>query len=142
MVQIELLSWEKAREEARRVRFTVFVEEQGVPAEIEIDDRDAACIHALARLDGRVVGTGRLLPDAHVGRMAVLKEARGQGVGGLLLEHLVARARERGDPEVVLSAQVHAIPFYARHGFAAFGPVYEEAGIPHQDMRRQLVQSV
>jgi predicted GNAT family N-acyltransferase len=142
MVQIELLSWEKAREEARRVRFTVFVEEQGVPAEIEIDERDAACIHALARLDGRVVGTGRLLPDAHIGRMAVLRECRGMGVGGEILERLVLRAHERGDREIVLSAQVHAIPFYARHGFAAFGPVYEEAGIPHRDMRRQLVQSV
>ena len=138
MVQIELLSWEKAREEACRVRFTVFVEEQGVPADIEIDDRDAACIHALARLDGRVVGTGRLLPDAHIGRMAVLRECRGMGVGGEILECLAERARERGDREIVLSAQVHAIPFYARHGFAAFGPVYEEAGIPHQDMRRTL----
>jgi predicted GNAT family N-acyltransferase len=138
MLTIDLMGWEEAREEARRVRFTVFVEEQGVPPEIEIDDRDAACVHALARLDGRVVGTGRLLPDAHVGRMAVLRECRGMGVGGEILERLVARARERGDREIVLSAQVHAIRFYARHGFAAFGPVYEEAGIPHQDMRRRL----
>jgi predicted GNAT family N-acyltransferase len=138
MVQIELMEWERAREEARRVRFAVFVEEQGVPPEIEIDERDAQCIHALARVDGRVVGTGRLLPDAHVGRMAVLRECRGTGVGGAILERLVERARGRGDREIVLSAQVHAIPFYARHGFAAFGPVYEEAGIPHQDMRRAL----
>ena len=136
------MEWSKAREEASRIRFTVFVEEQGVPREIEIDDRDADCVHAIARLAGRAVGTGRLLPDAHIGRMAVLKEARGGGVGGLLLESLVARARERGDREVVLSAQVHAIPFYARHGFAAFGPAYEEAGIPHQDMRRSLERSV
>ena len=138
MVRIELMGWEAAREEASRIRFAVFVEEQGVPQEIEIDDRDAGCIHAIARLDGRAVGTGRLLPDAHIGRMAVLRECRGTGVGSRLLESLVEAARQRGDREVVLSAQVHAMPFYARHGFVPSGSVYQEAGIPHRDMRRAL----
>jgi predicted GNAT family N-acyltransferase len=138
MLNIELLPWRDAREEASRIRFAVFVEEQRVPREIELDARDAECVHALARLDGRAVGTGRLLPDAHIGRMAVLKECRGLGVGSRILDRLVERARERGDREVVLSAQVHALAFYARHGFTAFGDVYEDAGIPHQDMRRRL----
>jgi predicted GNAT family N-acyltransferase len=138
MLRIDLMPWSKAREEASRIRFAVFVEEQRVPREIELDARDAECIHALARLDGRAVGTGRLLPDAHIGRMAVLKECRAMGVGSRILESLVQRARERGDREVVLSAQVHALAFYARHGFSAFGEAYEEAGIPHQDMRRRL----
>lgn len=138
MIDVRLLSWSEAREAASRIRFAVFVEEQRVPAEIELDARDADSVHALATLDGRVVGTGRLLPDAHVGRMAVLKEARGRGVGGRILEALVARARARGDREVVLSAQVHAVPFYERHGFEAFGEIYQEAGIPHRDMRRRL----
>jgi predicted GNAT family N-acyltransferase len=138
MVRIELMGWNEARAEASRIRFAVFVEEQGVPPEIEIDDRDADCIHAIARVEGRAVGTGRLLPDAHVGRMAVLREYRGSGVGSRLLQSLVDAARRRGDREIILSAQVHAMPFYARHGFSAMGGVYEEAGIPHQDMRRAL----
>ncbi len=138
MLRIDLMPWEEAREEASRIRFVVFVEEQRVPREIELDARDAECVHALARLDGRAVGTGRLLPDAHIGRMAVLRECRGMGVGGAVLAALVGRARLRGDREVVLSAQVHAIPFYERHGFSAFGAVYEEAGIPHRDMRYPL----
>jgi predicted GNAT family N-acyltransferase len=138
MVRIDLMDWAAAREEASRIRFTVFVEEQGVPREIEIDDRDAGCVHAIARLEGRAVGTGRLLPDAHIGRMAVLRECRGTGVGSRILETLIEAARRRGDREVVLSAQVHAMPFYARHGFGPIGGVYEEAGIPHQDMRRAL----
>jgi predicted GNAT family N-acyltransferase len=138
MVGIELMGWSEAREEASRIRFAVFVEEQGVPPEIEIDDRDADCLHAIARVMGRAVGTGRLLPDAHIGRMAVLREHRGTGVGSLLLEKLVEAARRRGDREIVLSAQVHAMPFYGRHGFTALGDVYEEAGIPHRDMRRAL----
>jgi predicted GNAT family N-acyltransferase len=138
MLRIDLMPWRDAREEASRIRFAVFVEEQGVPQEIEIDERDAGCIHALARLEGRAVGTGRLLPDAHLGRMAVLRECRGMGVGSRILESLVQHARGRGDREIVLSAQVHAMPFYARHGFSPLGPVYEEAGIPHQDMRRAL----
>jgi predicted GNAT family N-acyltransferase len=138
MPEIELMSWEEAREEASRIRFAVFVEEQGVPREIELDERDAQCVHALARVDGRAVATGRLLPDGHIGRMAVLKEWRGTGLGSRILERLVERARERGEREIVLSAQVHAMPFYARHGFDAVGEAYEEAGIPHQDMRRAL----
>ena len=138
MLRIDLMPWSEAREEASRIRFAVFVEEQRVPRDIELDAKDGACVHALARLDGKAVGTGRLLPDAHIGRMAVLKECRGTGVGGRILESLVAQARARGDREVVLSAQVHALPFYARHGFSVFGEVYEEAGIPHQDMRRRL----
>lgn len=132
------MPWNEAREEASRIRFLVFVEEQRVPREVELDARDAECLHALARLEGRVVGTGRLLPDAHIGRMAVLKACRGLGVGGRILESLVAKAAERGDRQVVLAAQVHAVPFYERHGFEAFGAVYEEAGIPHRNMRRKL----
>lgn len=138
MLRIELMPWSDAREEASRIRFAVFVEEQGVPRDIELDARDASCIHALARLAGRAVGTGRLLPDAHIGRMAVLPECRGSGVGSRILESLVEAARRRGDREVVLSAQVHAMPFYARHGFVPVGEAYQEAGIPHRDMQKAL----
>jgi len=138
MLRIELMDWPAARTEASRIRMTVFVEEQRVPAEIEMDDNDAASVHALAHVQGRAVGTGRLLPDGHIGRMAVLKESRSLGVGGAILEQLVQEARRRGMREVVLSAQTHALGFYRKHGFQEFGVVYEEAGIAHQDMRRGL----
>lgn len=138
MAKIELLDWEAARAEASRIRFKVFVEEQGVPREIELDELDAGCIHALAFEEGLAVGTGRLLPDAHIGRMAVLEGWRGRGIGSQILETLVARARSRGDAAVILSAQVHALEFYARHGFQALGEVYHDAGIPHRAMRKEL----
>lgn len=138
MLRIQILDWAAARAEASRIRLKVFVEEQRVPPEIEMDDRDAACLHALAWLDGRAVGTGRLLPDGHIGRMAVLAESRALGVGGAILERLVEEAHRKGMREVVLSAQTHAIGFYRRHGFAEKGEVYEEAGIAHQEMRRVL----
>jgi predicted GNAT family N-acyltransferase len=139
MLKIELLDWEAAQPEATRIRFTVFVEEQAVPADLEMDDNDAASLHALAYADGRAVGTGRLLPDGHIGRMAVLKDWRGQGAGRALLRRLIDAARQRGHREVALSAQVHALEFYRAEGFEPEGPVYEEAGIPHQEMRLRLV---
>lgn len=138
MLRIELLTWELARADASRIRTVVFVEEQRMPPEIELDEMDAPSVHALAFVDGRAVGTGRLLPDGHIGRMAVLREARARGVGGAILGRLVTEAGRRGVREVVLAAQTHAVPFYRRHGFAPVGAVYEEAGIPHQEMRRVL----
>jgi predicted GNAT family N-acyltransferase len=138
MLRIDILGWAGARAEASRIRLKVFVEEQHVPRDIEMDDMDAACLHALAWLDGKAVGTGRLLPDGHIGRMAVLGESRALGVGGAILERLVEEARRQGMREVILSAQTHAIGFYRRHGFSEEGEVFEEAGIAHQAMRRVL----
>jgi predicted GNAT family N-acyltransferase len=141
-IEIRVSDWTPARAEAQRIRFTVFVDEQRVPPELEMDEHDAVSIHALAYTKAgntwRAVGTGRLLPDGHIGRMAVLREWRGKGVGRALLRALMQRARERGDREVVLSSQVHAMGFYANEGFAPEGPVYLEAGIDHQDMRCRL----
>jgi predicted GNAT family N-acyltransferase len=138
MLKIELLDWERARVQASRIRLAVFVEEQRVPPEIEMDAHDALSVHALAYDDGKAVGTGRLLPDGHIGRMAVLREHRAQGVGGAILVRLIAEARRSGMREVVLSAQTHALEFYRKHGFAPSGGVYMEAGIPHQEMRLGL----
>jgi predicted GNAT family N-acyltransferase len=139
MFRIELLSWEAARSRASEIRFEVFVAEQGVPREIELDEHDPLCVHALA-LDetGFPVGTGRLLPDGHIGRMAVRRAWRGRGVGGAILERLIDAARDRGEVEVALSAQVHALEFYRAYGFAEEGKPYVEAGIAHQAMRRRL----
>ncbi|TAK82260.1 MAG: GNAT family N-acetyltransferase [Betaproteobacteria bacterium] len=138
MLRIDLLPWAKARAHAAPIRFAVFVEEQGVPREIELDEMDEACVHAVAFEGDAAVATGRLLPDGHVGRMAVLKRWRGRGIGSRLLERLIEQARSRGDREVALSAQVHAVAFYKAHGFREEGGEYREAGIPHQAMRRAL----
>jgi predicted GNAT family N-acyltransferase len=138
-VAVRILAWPDAEAEAMRVRDAVFVVEQGVPPEIERDEWDQRSDHALALdRDGQVVGTGRLLPDGHIGRMAVLPEWRGQGIGGRILASLIAHAHERGMKRVVLNAQTHAVPFYARHGFAAFGDEFMEAGIPHVAMAREV----
>jgi predicted GNAT family N-acyltransferase len=87
---------------------------------------------------GIPIGTGRLLPDGHIGRMAVMKSARGVGVGGAILRALIRAAHERSDAEVVLNAQVHAKAFYARFGFLPEGEVFPDAGIPHICMRRRF----
>ncbi len=135
-VRVELGEWTALRTHAEPVRHAVFVEEQKVPAEIELDGFDPVSVHALAfDREGRVLGTGRLLPDGHIGRMAVLRRSRGTGVGSALLQALLQEARARGDRQVLLSAQAHAIPFYERFGFVAEGEEYDDAGIAHRVMR-------
>ncbi|MFN2645929.1 MAG: GNAT family N-acetyltransferase [Burkholderiales bacterium] len=138
MFEVRLLDWDAAQAEAKRIRFIVFVEEQGVPAELEMDEHDSRCVHALAYAEERAIATGRLLPDGHIGRMAVLKDWRARGAGRAILRRLIEAARKRGDREVLLSAQVHALEFYRAEGFEAHGGVYEEAGIRHQAMRLGL----
>jgi predicted GNAT family N-acyltransferase len=138
------------------LRHEVFVVGQGVPVEIERDELDALADHAVALLDGALVGTGRLVRGridedgrlvagtldqvGTVGRMAVLEAARGTGTGRALLDLLVEQAAELGLPAVELHAQVHARGFYERAGFLPFGDVYLEAGIEHLGMRRELHQ--
>ena len=136
---IRLGDWATLGLDATAIRFEVFVDEQKVPAEIELDDMDAVCLHAVAYDDfGAAIGTGRLLPDGHIGRMAVRQPGRGTGVGGAILSLLMQKARERGDAAVVLNAQTVAAPFYARHGFVQQGQVFEEAGIAHVEMRLEF----
>ena len=140
---VMIVPWSDAGVMLSDVRTTVFVDEQQVPVEIERDGRDAECIHVLARdLDGHPVGAGRLMPDGRIGRMAVLRDWRGSGVGGAMLVELMAEARRRGMPEVYLHSQSHAQAFYARHGFAVDGVEYQEAGIPHIGMRATLNKGV
>ena len=132
------MSWERARHLASPIRFQVFVREQRVPAEIELDDMDAPSLHAIAFENEKAIGTGRLLPDGHIGRMAILKEWRRRGIGAAILKALIDAAERRGDREIALSAQLHAVEFYRTHGFAPVGDIYEEAGIPHQAMVKAL----
>lgn len=132
------MPWETARAHAAAIRFAVFVEEQGVPHEIELDEMDAKSLHAVAFEDRLAVGTARLLPDGHIGRMAVLKAWRRRGIGSVLLGALIEAAARQGHARVALSAQVHAVPFYRAHGFVPHGGEYLEAGIAHQGMQRRL----
>ncbi|MGE5338977.1 MAG: GNAT family N-acetyltransferase [Gemmatimonadota bacterium] len=136
---IELGDWERLRAEVLPIRFAVFVGEQKVPADLEVDEWDARSLHAVARdPQQRAIGTARLLPDGHIGRVAVLREARGAGVGAALIRSMLQAARERGHVEVVLSAQMHALDFYRRLGFREEGVPYDDAGIPHLTMRLRL----
>jgi predicted GNAT family N-acyltransferase len=126
-------------EAIRSVRETVFVGEQHVPLELEWDDADEAAHHVLAvSSSGAPIGTARLLPDGHIGRMSVLARWRGCGVGTALLEHLLAVARTRGFTKIFLNAQVQALDFYRRHGFETYGEPFLEAGIPHRSMAREI----
>ena len=136
--QVTLHEWHECAARASAVRAAVFVEEQGVSQEEEQDGRDAQCVHALARLNGVVVGTGRLRPEGGIGRMAVLPAYRGKGVGGMLLQALLQAAISRGHDQVYLAAQEHALAFYLRYGFLPEGERFFEAGMPHVMMRREL----
>jgi predicted GNAT family N-acyltransferase len=120
----------------RRVRETVFIDEQRVPRELEFDDRDPTCLHVLA-FDGTTpVGTGRLDLDygGKVGRVAVVATHRRAGVGSAVMERLHAIARERNHPRLWCNAQLTAVPFYERLGYVSSGPVFVEAGIDHLRM--------
>lgn len=121
------------------VRRKVFIDEQGVPESLEWDADDAGSLHLLATLaDGTAIGCARLLPDGHIGRMAVLPEWRGHGVGQALLAAALRLAQSQGHACARLSAQTHAAGFYAAAGFMAVGNPYEEAGIPHVAMQKCL----
>jgi predicted GNAT family N-acyltransferase len=136
---ITLGDWLTQRQDARAVRHEVFIVGQNIPLALEWDEMDDVSLHAVAYDDqGHAVGTGRLLPDGHIGRMAVREASRGAGIGAAILQTLIEAAAQRGDAEVVLSAQIHAESFYARHGFVREGDEFMEAGIPHIQMRRPI----
>ena len=121
------------------LRHAVFVLEQGVLEEIEWDGIDKECSHAIAEDGwGNAIGCGRLLSDGHIGRLSVLREWRGRGVGTALLSRLILLATERGHRRVVANAQHHAYSFYERQGFTPVGEQFAEAGIIHCAMERSL----
>jgi predicted GNAT family N-acyltransferase len=137
--RVRLADWTRDQASLQRIRRTVFVEEQKVPEALEWDGVDADCRHVIAEnASGTPLGCARLLPDGHIGRLAVLASARGRGIGGALLARMVALAAELGHRRVVVNAQTHALAFYERHGFVAFGPEFDDAGIAHQAMARPL----
>lgn len=143
MVEVRVGPWDELGRDAGAIRAEVFVQEQGIPAEMEWDSADQGCIHAVAyNRIGMPIATGRLLEHvpgvAKIGRMAVRQPLRGGGAGRAVLDALMRAARERGDREAVLHAQTSAAGFYLRAGFATRGPQFEEAGIPHVEMVRAL----
>ncbi len=137
-MEILIKPWKEAELEAFLVRQEVFIREQGVPAELELDEFDPSAAHALANLNGRCIGTGRLVDlgnrQTQIGRMAVLAQFRNQGVGRQVLEMLIDLAKSQEFESIVLHSQVSAIPFYEKLGFQAQGPTYDEAGIAHRNM--------
>ena len=136
---VRVCAWVDAADALRAVRRAVFVVEQGVPEALEFDAADLASLHALAEdAVGTPIGCARLLADGHIGRVAVLLHWRGRGVGRALMQSLIQRAAARGDAEVIVNAQVQAMPFYARDGFVATGEAFLEAGIAHRVMTRTL----
>lgn len=138
-VRVQLGAWSDLRDLACAIRFEVFVEEQKVPIAEELDAIDPECLHALAfSHQGVAVATGRLLPDGHIGRMAVRFTERKKGVGAAVLQALVEAAEQRGFKEVVLGAQLHARGFYLKQGFVEFGEVFLDANIEHVMMRKGL----
>lgn len=148
-IEVVLVTSMEQLRDALAVRFRVFVDEQQIPTNEEIDRYDATpteskARHFLARVDGLTVGTARLLLDApsggpvHLGRVAVLHEWRRHGVGNALMTRLHDEAKARGYRSIEISAQVTALPFYERLGYIAEGPVYLEAGIDHRAMRFAL----
>jgi YbgC/YbaW family acyl-CoA thioester hydrolase len=143
MVDVRVGSWAALGGHAQAIRTAVFVEEQRIPAEMEWDAADTTCVHAVAfNRFGVPLATGRLLEHvpgvAKIGRMAVVQTMRGSRIGRHVLDALMKAARERGDREVLLHAQLSAAPFYARAGFSQRGPIFDEAGIPHVEMVRPL----
>ncbi len=145
MIHLSITNWAQAKNQVAPIRLQVFVEEQGVPVAMEWDEFDPDAWHAIAKLNDQVVGTGRLIlptndriQTAKIGRMAVLKNHRCQGIGQQILRALIQKGKEKGAQACILHARTHAIPFYAAEGFEPNGPIFDEAGIPHVEMRLNL----
>ena len=135
--------WNASQKEIKAIRDKVFVEEQRVPPELEWDGLDEGSYHVLAYApDGAPIGTGRILQDGRIGRLAVLSEWRGKGVGRALLELLLVVANKMGNEVVELHAQTQVIGFYRKRGFTRHGKEFIEAGIPHIAMKRKTADQV
>lgn len=141
MIRVAVAGTDKERDDALAVRIAVFVDEQGIPREEELDEYDEGAVHCVAYEGGEAVGAGRLvLLDGYgkIGRMATLAEYRGRGVGAGVLRTLEDEGAVRGVREFRLSAQVTARRFYERAGYAATGDIYDEVGIPHVAMTKTI----
>jgi predicted GNAT family N-acyltransferase len=132
-------TWKKHKTELAQVRRRVFIEEQQVPEELEWDEYDDTCHHILVCDDNNnPIATGRIKPDGHIGRIAVLKPWRNQGIGSAILKELLAYAISKKIHRIYLNAQTTAIPFYLKHGFVTCSDEFMDAGIPHKTMHKNI----
>lgn len=140
-IETTIARTERQRAQCFAIRQAVFVQEQNVPLDLEMDEYDAAATHFLLLEEGEPLATARLLDkhgSAKIGRVAVRQEARGRGLGRVLMQAVLDEARRQGFGSAVLDSQTYAIPFYARLGFVAEGDEFDDAGIPHRLMRLAL----
>ncbi|WP_318521058.1 GNAT family N-acetyltransferase [Photobacterium leiognathi] len=139
MVEIKIVAFDDAhRGLIRTVREQVFIQEQQIGPEIEFDGLDSEAVHVLVMDGEQPLGTGRILADGHIGRIAIMKAARGQGLGAKVVQALVEYAQQQGYPRVDLGAQTHAVDFYRKLGFMPYGDEFMEANIPHQAIEQML----
>lgn len=133
--RICVVNWQDEAVALRDIRTAVFIYEQQVPEDLEWDEFDPVSLHVLAlNSNDQPIGTARLLPDGHIGRMAVLREWRGKGVGSAMLQRILEESSHRGMQKAMLNAQMAAIKFYEKFGFQVSGEEFMEAGIPHIKM--------
>ena len=135
-IQSKICDYKDNEKDICKIRFEVFVDEQNVPEDLEIDGLDDEAKHVLAYIDGKPIGTGRILSDGHIGRVAVLKKYRGLGIGNSIMKALIKWAQQNKFEKLWLSSQWHAHSFYLGLGFVCEGDIYEEAGIDHIKMFR------
>lgn len=133
---IQVVDWLDRQDALKAIRKAVFIDEQHVPKDLEWDGKDSDCTQFMASIDSKPVATARLTSQGQIGRMAVLKEFRGNGIGARLLAEVIDQARRTGHEQVFLHAQASVIGFYERFGFVAEGERFMDAGIEHQTMRR------
>ena len=132
---------ERYAPEIRSIRNDVFTAEQQIDEDVDFDGQDRDAVHVLVSYRNSYVGTGRMLTDGHIGRLAVLKDFRGRGLGAEAVRALIKEAENRGMDRVYLGAQKHALGFYEKLGFAAYGEPYVEANIEHVHMERFIDQN-
>lgn len=135
---IDITDWDKDINDLKMIRTTVFIDEQNVPVELEWDGVDESCTHFIVRSDNGAIATARLTPDGQIGRMAVLSDYRGLGIGTALLLKILSHAKESGHDRLYIHAQKQAILFYERNGFIPEGNEFMDAGIPHLAMHLDL----
>ncbi|NNL07007.1 MAG: GNAT family N-acetyltransferase [Gammaproteobacteria bacterium] len=138
-IDIQVVDWHQKLDTLKAIRKSVFIDEQHVPKDLEWDGQDNDCTHFLASINATPVATARLTAKGQIGRMAVLREYRGHGIGSSLLASVIEQAKQQGHRQVFLHAQVSVIGFYQKHGFRAEGGIFIDAGIEHRTMRLSLI---
>jgi len=141
-IELQLLDWSDAKSLAKVIRTTVFIQEQQVPETEEWDDEDSSSLHIVAILNDKAVATARLTQEGKIGRMAVLKAYRKQGIGSMMLVKLIEIAKPRGLQHITLWSQTHAQRFYKKHGFITYGDEFLDAGIPHIKMTLKIKRAL